>query len=341
MRAKLRPTRVLSLRFAGSCLAALLCLSLPCAAAGPGTETAAQTTSGPGARPLDLADGSASLPDAPRPQVAEAPADPVSAPSDVFRFSQANPEPGSSDAAPPRKLSTFELDQACQSGALRGKPCKVSWLPLLWEAFEATAVENTGNIVFDSDTRDALTHNPYVATWFKCVHQYRYRQWTDDTPFVVHDIGHPMQGASVYSIFAQNDPRSRGLIFVNNGNYWRGKLKAMAFVALFEIQWKIGPASEASIGNSGLNTYPIPGSTTGRTTNETGFQDFVITPVYGLGWNITEDLVDKYVMPHIWKRTHNRLILMALLPLTPCRDAANLLRYKPPYYRDYPITPLR
>jgi hypothetical protein len=149
-----------------------------------------------------------------------------------------------------------------------------------------------------------------------------------------------MQGASVYSIYAQNDPKSRGLIFANNGNYWRGKFKAMAFVTLFEIQWKIGPASEAAIGNSGLNTYYTP-SVIGRTTNETGFQDFVITPVYGLGWNIAEDLVDRFVMPHIWKRTHNRLILTALLPLTPCRDAANILRYKPFYYRDYPITPLR
>jgi hypothetical protein len=46
-------------------------------------------------------------------------------------------------------------------------------------------------------------------------------------------------------------------------------------------------------------------------------------------------------MPHIWKRTHNKWILTALLPLTPTRDAANWLRYKPAYYRDYPLTPLR
>ncbi len=329
---------------AACCLAALLSLSMPCAAVGPGAgaDFASQTLSDPDVRPLNLAAGSVSLPDAPQPQIAESPAPPdlPSTTSREFRFSLLSEQPVSGAAAA-RKLTPFQLDQACQSGDLRGKPCKVSWLPMLWEAFEATAVENAGNIAFDSDTRNALTHNPYLATWFKCVHQYRYRQWSDDTPFLVHDIGHPMQGASVYSIFAQNDPKSRGLIFVNNGNYWRSKLKAMAFVTLFEIQWKIGPASEAAIGNSGLNTYPVPGTTTGRTTNETGFQDFVITPVYGLGWNIAEDLIDRFVMPHIWKRTHNRLILTALLPLTPCRDAANVLRYKPFYYRDYPITPLR
>jgi hypothetical protein len=79
----------------------------------------------------------------------------------------------------------------------------------------------------------------------------------------------------------------------------------------------------------------------GRSTNETGFQDFVITPVYGLGWNVMEELVDKHVMPHIWKRTHNRLILTAVSPLTPCKAAANILRYKPLYYRDFALTPLR
>ena len=345
MSAMLRSTRFVSL-FLAARRVAMLCsavwfFSVPCVAAGlgSGADSAAQSPAENTA--LALTTSYALLPDAPEPQLADAPAAadlPLARTSGVS-FSLVNPDPVG--AAPPRTLSQYELDQACQTGKQRGKPCRVSWLPMLWEAFEATAVETTGNIVFDSDTRDDLTHNPYLATWFKCVHQYRYRQWSDDTPFIVHDIGHPMQGASVYSIFAQNDPKSRGLIATNNGNYWRGKLKAMAFVTLYEIQWKIGPVSEASIGNSGLNTYLVPGTTTGRTTNETGFQDFVITPVYGLGWNIAEDLVDKYVMPHIWKRTHNRLILMALLPLTPCRDAANLLRYKPPYYRDYPITPLR
>jgi hypothetical protein len=308
-----------------------MCAAIPSLAIGPSTSSASAE---PAPAPAAL-----SLPDAPQPNLTPdfRPSQPAS-----DRSSLSGPVVDSSpDNQPPaRKLTTRELDAACQSGELRGKPCKLDWLPMLWEAFEATTVENMGNIALDSDTRNALTLHPFLASWFKCVHQYRYRQWTDYTPFLVHDIGHPMQGASVYSIFAQNDPKSRGLLIANNGNYWRAHLKAMAFVTLYEIQWKIGPASEASIGNSGYNTYTTP-ALNGKTTNETGFQDFVITPVYGFGWNITEDLVDRFVMPHIWRRTHNKLILTALLPLTPCRDAANILRYKPFYYRDYPLTPLR
>ena len=64
------------------------------------------------------------------------------------------------------------------------------------------------------------------------------------------------------------------------------------------------PPARPPSATAAYNTYYTP-RVIGRTTNETGFQDFVITPVYGLGWNITEDLVDRFVMPHIWKRTHN------------------------------------
>ena len=234
----------------------------------------------------------------------------------------------------------MELDAACQSGAVRGKPCNLHWLPALWEAFEATTVENMGNIALDSDTRNALTVHDFWGAYIYSVKRYRFDQWSDDTTFIVHDIGHPMQGAAVYSIYDQNNPKTRGMLIQNTRRYWIEHLKAMAFVTGYEIQWKLGPASEASIGNSGYNTYYTP-RVIGRSTNETGFQDFFITPVYGLGWHITEDLVDRFVMPHIWKRTHNKWLLTALLPITPCRDAANVVRYKPFYYRDYPLTPLR
>ena len=239
---------------------------------------------------------------------------------------------------PNRILTQHELDAKCQSGELRGRPCNLRWWPALWEAFEATTVENMGNIALDSDTRNALTTHPFWAAYATSVKNYRFGQWTDDTTFVVHNIGHPMQGAAVYAIYAQNDPKARGLQFENTKLYWYGKLRAMAFVTGYEIQWKLGPASEASIGNSGYNTYYLPAA--GRTTNETGFQDFFITPVYGLGWDVMEDLVDKFVMPKIWRRTHNKWILTAILPITPTRAGANWLRYKPAYYRDYDLPPV-
>jgi hypothetical protein len=337
VRARTVPAGVSQLLRAVCSIAALgMCAVVPAAAIEPAVATASAT------RPLVEASSYDVLPDAPD---ANLPFEPVPA--------DANPHPDAALSAansasvtllgngtPDRKLTTAELDTACQSGVLHGKPCRVSWLPILWESLESTTIENVGNIALDSDTRDALTHNPYWGTYAKCVHQFRYRQWRDDDDFVVDYIGHGMQGGIVASIFEQHDPHGRGLVYVNNGNYWRSRLKAMAWITVYEIQWKIGPAGEASVGNSGLNTYFTP-RVKGRSTNETGFQDFVDTPIVGFWWNVGEDAMDRFVMPHIWARTHNKLLLSLLLPLTPCKAAANILRYKPLYYRDFPLTPLR
>jgi hypothetical protein len=208
----------------------------------------------------------------------------------------------------------------------------VHWLPILWQSFEWLTAQHSGNILLDSETRNDLTTHAYWKYYVISVENYRWQQWSDDTPFIVHDIGHPMMGAIVSSIFEQNDPKGRALVFENSGNYWRSRLKAMAYSAVYSAQWKVGPVSEASIGNSGWATYYVPHL--GRTTNETGFQDFVITPVYGFGWNVGEDAIDRYIMPKVHAHVKNHFYLTTLFWMTPCKSAANILRWKPTYYRD-------
>ena len=231
-----------------------------------------------------------------------------------------------------RELTREQLTEGCETGKIRGNPCKVNWLLILWQSFEWLTAQHSGNILLDSETRHDLTANPYWSTYVYCVEHYRWYQWSDDTTFIVHDVGHPMMGAIVSSIFEQNDPKARALVYENNGNYWRSRLKAMAYSAIYSAQWKVGPVSEASIGNSGRNTYYVPHL--GRTTNETGFQDFVITPVYGFGWNVGEDAIDRFIMPKVHAHVKNRFYLTALFWMTPCKSAANVLRWKPTYYRD-------
>jgi hypothetical protein len=325
MRASIRLYRAFQHRSDAWTLAILcLSISLPCTAAG-----------------LDDAD-STSLPDAPTPNRASSSPETGlhSARLGESRFSLDAPIPDIVGYTAGQKLSSQDRDKACQSGSLHGKPCRAHWFPILWQSFEITAAQNLGNIALDSETRHDVANNPYWSTYIKCVEQFRYRQWRDDDNFMVDYVGHGMQGAIASDIFEQNSPTGRGLIYVNNGNYWRSRLKGMAWSAVYEVQWKVGPASEASIGNSGLNTYFTP-RVKGRSTNETGFQDFVDTPAVGFWWNVGEDAMDRFVMPHIWARTHNRAILAAASVLTPCKSVANLLRYKPMYYRDVPITPLR
>jgi hypothetical protein len=236
------------------------------------------------------------------------------------------------DSVSHAKLAHSRLAGQCERGELRGKTCRVRWGPILGESFEFLSLQHIGNIATDKYIREYLVNNPFWSSYIQSVEKYRFNQWSDDTPFIVHNIGHPLMGAITSSIFEQNDPKGRSLVFVNNGNYWRSRTKAMAFSAAYSAQWKIGPLSEASIGNSGLYTYHIIGLR--RTTNETGFQDFIITPVYGMGWNVMEDLTDRFLWPHIHHHVKNRLILTALFWITPAKSGANILRFKPTYYRD-------
>ena len=60
----------------------------------------------------------------------------------------------------------------------------------------------------------------------------------------------------------------------------------------------------------------------------------MITPVYGFGWNVGEDAIDRYIMPSIHRHVKNRFYLFALFWMTPCKSAANVLRGKATYYRD-------
>lgn len=328
MRARTQLVRLFNVRLVAWTIAILsVSLALPCAAFGLS----------PGERSSDLANDSTLLPDAPAPN----PAPPTGAPSgsSEHSFSGESPLPNAV-IVPSQKISRGDQDAACQSGTLHGKPCRAHWLPILWQTFEITAGQNLGNIGLDSETRHDLVTNPYWSTYIKCVEQFRYRQWRDDDNFLVDYVGHGMQGAIASDIFEQNSPTGRGLVYVNNRNYWRSRLKGMAWSAVYEVQWKVGPAGEAAIGNSGLNTYYTP-RVHGRSTNETGFQDFVDTPIVGFWWNVGEDAIDRFVMPHIWAHTHNKGLLAIASLLTPCKATANLLRYKPMYYRDVPITPLR
>jgi hypothetical protein len=231
--------------------------------------------------------------------------------------------------------SEFQRNTDCEDGTLRGKPCRVSWWRVLSESLIFLAAQHGGNIAMDSDTRNALTNGSFWGDYAYCVEHYRWSRWKDDDPFGVDYLGHPMMGAVTNSIYEQNDPKQRALMYENTRRYWMGRLRATAYSAAYSAQWKIGPASEASIGNTGINTYYRPDI--GRYTNETGMQDFFITPIGGLAWNVGEDAIDRFILSHVRHGTRNKWLLLASSLTTPGKSAANITRFRAPYYRDYDL----
>ena len=72
----------------------------------------------------------------------------------------------------------------------------------------------------------------------------------------------------------------------------------------------------------------------GLYTNETGMQDFFITPIGGLAWNVGEDAIDKYILARVRRGTRNKALLILSSFTTPGKSAANIARFRAPYYRD-------
>jgi hypothetical protein len=228
--------------------------------------------------------------------------------------------------------SEIDRNTACEEGRLHGKPCRVSWPRVLGESLIFLAAQHGSNIALDSETRGALRAGDFWGRYEYSVDHYRWSRWKDDDPFFVDYIGHPMMGAVSNAIYEQNDPKQRALSYENTRRYWMGRLRATAYSAVYSAQWKIGPASEASIGNTGYNNYYS--TRIGRYTNETGMQDFFVTPIGGLLWNVGEDAIDRYILSHVRHGTKNKFLLALSGLATPGKSAANVSRFRAFYYRD-------
>ena len=62
--------------------------------------------------------------------------------------------------------------------------------------------------------------------------------------------------------------------------------------------------------------------------------ELVTTPAGGFGWTLAEDALDKHLVPRLEDNSRNPIALTVYQFLTPSRGTANILRFRPPWYRD-------
>ena len=196
---------------------------------------------------------------------------------------------------------------------------KFHWAPALRQSLLFLGVEH-GFRMTQLYTRKRLA-GPFFQDWFDSVSGVD--GWSDNDAFSANFIGHPMQGAAAGYIQIQNDPQGIKQEFGRSPEYWKSRMKATAWSAAYSVQFELGPISEASIGN------------VGQKKGTGGAVDLVVTPVAGLGWMVTEDALDKYVIRRLEQKSQNRsLRALARSALNPSRSFANLLRRKAPWHRD-------
>ena len=143
---------------------------------------------------------------------------------------------------------------------------KVHWKPAILESLLYTGIMHTFNLATEAGTRDAL-NGPWLNNYLDSVGELR--GWSDSDTFMAPYVGHPIEGSIFGYIFRQNDPRYKDVQWGDGRDYFVSVLRSMAYSAVWHTQWKIGPISEASIGNVMLHASP-------------GFITLTLTPTLGV-----------------------------------------------------------
>ena len=196
---------------------------------------------------------------------------------------------------------------------------KVFWKQAFMESLLYTGIMHSFNVTTEAGTRDTL-NGPWFQNYVRSVSELR--GWSDSDRFMAPYVGHPLEGSIFGYIFRQNDPRYRNVQWGDGRDYFLSLLRSMAWSAVWHTQWKIGPVSEASIGNVMLHASP-------------GFITLVDTPTLGAVTMIAEDAADRYLIIGLENHTSNRVIIvLARSFLNPGRSFANITAFQVPWRRD-------
>jgi len=199
------------------------------------------------------------------------------------------------------------------------------WATALKQSLLFLGVQH-GYAMTQAKTRRELK-GPFFKDYFRSVS--KLSGWADGGRFFTNYISHPMEGSIAGFIQIQNDPKGRKQAFSKTRGYWTSRLKAMAWNAAYSTQFELGPLSQSSIGNVGLHT-----SLNGK-KRKMAYVDLVVTPTLGTAWLIGEDLLDRFVVQRLEQQSTRPFVRnTARVLLNPMRGAANLLRFKVPWYRD-------
>jgi hypothetical protein len=236
------------------------------------------------------------------------------------------------------------LDAATAQESFQGPREGFHWWPALQQSFNFLLIEHGFRIATDPFLRYLLWHKPFWHDWAASNQHFFFNQWGDGDDFIVNYIGHPLEGAVTGNIEIVNDPRGRSLTFGRSRAYWMSRLRAMAWAAVYSAQFEAGPIlSESAIGNEGGYFYK-PGcdpylSCTNQgnkpITNNTGWVDFVVTPLIGTGWILLEDSIEAELTDRFAPNEPDEALKWKMMraALSPGHVMANFVAGKVPWYR--------
>lgn len=226
--------------------------------------------------------------------------------------------PPQSVCVPWSSLQARLIDQASERTSIR-------WKDVLMQSVSFTTTMNLFRLATEPSTRRDL-RGPFWKDYFNSVKSVR--GWRDGDEFLVNYIGHPMEGAVSGAILIHNDPKGNQLRFGRDKKYWVSRLKALGWATVISTQFELGPFGEASIGNVGMTPSE-------KSRHPAAYVDLVVTPLAGTAWLVGEDMLDRFLIRRVERRTTNRLVRAIFRSLfNPSRSFANSMRGHWWWHRD-------
>jgi hypothetical protein len=186
---------------------------------------------------------------------------------------------------------------------------------LILYGLQLTFYEHVMRLATQDFTRQQLK-GKFWPEYFDSVHVPE--KWGDKDGWQVNYIGHAISGGAYTRIWMdQREPRNP-----SKSQYLKSIGKAFIYTALFSVQYEMGPMSEASIGNVGLNREDL------------GWNDYIWTPIGGVLWTMGEDAIDKYALS--WLDRHVPFVMAkaaARMIANPSRMLANIGQNRSPWGR--------
>jgi hypothetical protein len=218
-----------------------------------------------------------------------------------------------------RRISNLGVEPFIQTRHEAPVDENVKWRVANQESLLFTGIMHTFNIWTEAGTRDTLNGH-WLQNYTQSVRELR--GWSDGDKFMSPYVGHTIEGAVFGYIERQNDPKYRTVQWGDGREYFISLLRSLTYSAVWHTQWKIGPASEASIGNVMLHASP-------------GFITLTDTPTLGTVAMVAEDAADRYLIMGLENRTTSpHLIMVVRSFLNPGRSFANLMAFRVPWNRD-------
>ena len=125
----------------------------------------------------------------------------------------------------------------------------IAWRSLLRDSMVMLLVQQTFRVTFEDSTRENLG-GPFFKEWFESASTLCC--WDDGDKTTTNYLFHPLMGSTSAFVFANSHRASQDTPIGANSRYWKAKGAQGIYAFIYGLNFELGPLSEASLGNVGL-----------------------------------------------------------------------------------------